>query len=65
MCRDCCVALPRGAMGVSAVCDCGISRSYSFTIFTLTFKFRINLQCYEEKKSNNSITPSFKVFSIL
>ena len=23
--RDSCVALPRGAMGVSAVCDCGIS----------------------------------------
>ena len=21
--RDCCVALPRGAMGLSAVCDCG------------------------------------------
>ena len=21
---DCCVALPRGAMGLSAVCDCGI-----------------------------------------
>ena len=23
--RDCCVALPRGAMGLSAVSDCGIS----------------------------------------
>ena len=23
--RDCCVALPCGAMGLSAVCDCGIS----------------------------------------
>ena len=22
---DCCVALPRGAMSLSAVCDCGIS----------------------------------------
>ena len=21
---DCCVALPRGAVGLSAVCDCGI-----------------------------------------
>ena len=31
--RDCCVALPRGAMGFSAVCDCGISGSYSLTIF--------------------------------
>ena len=26
-------ALPRGATGLSAVCDCGISGSYSFTIF--------------------------------
>ena len=25
-------ALPRGAMGLAAVCDCGISRSYSLTI---------------------------------
>ena len=23
--RDCCVALPRAATGLSAVCDCGIS----------------------------------------
>ena len=23
--RDCCVTLSRGAMGVSAVCDCGIT----------------------------------------
>ena len=23
--RDCCVALPRGTVGLSAVCDCGIS----------------------------------------
>ena len=28
MSRDCCVALSRGAMGLSAVCDCNISRSY-------------------------------------
>ena len=33
MSRDCCVALPRGAMGLSAVCDSGISSSYSLTIF--------------------------------
>ena len=24
MSGDCCLALPRGAMGMSAVCDCGI-----------------------------------------
>ena len=29
---DGCVALPRGAMGLSVVCDCGISCSYSLTI---------------------------------
>ena len=23
--HDCCVGLPHGAMGLSAVCDCGIS----------------------------------------
>ena len=26
---DCCVALPRGVMGLSVVYDCGISLSYS------------------------------------
>ena len=26
MSGDCCLALPRGAMGLSAVCDCGIYR---------------------------------------
>ena len=26
--RDCCVALPCGALGLSSDCDCGISRSY-------------------------------------
>ena len=33
MSRDGWVALPHGAMGLSAVCDCGISRSYPLTIF--------------------------------
>ena len=26
------MALPRGAMGLSAVCECGIFRTYSLTI---------------------------------
>ena len=26
-------SIPHGAMGLSAVCDCGISLSYSLTIF--------------------------------
>ena len=36
MYRDCCVALPRDDMGLSAVCDCGISLSYSLTIFEIS-----------------------------
>ena len=36
MSRDGRVALPSDAMGLSAVCDCGISRSYSHTIFDVT-----------------------------
>ena len=31
--RNCFVALPQDAIGLSAVCDCGISWSYSLTIF--------------------------------
>ena len=34
MSRDGCVALPRGAIGLSAVCDCGISWSYSLFLKT-------------------------------
>ena len=33
MSRDGYVALPRGAMGLSAVCDCAFSGSDSLTIF--------------------------------
>ena len=29
MSRDCCVAIPLGAIGLSAVCYYGISKSYS------------------------------------
>ena len=35
MSRDGWAALPSGATGLSAVCDCGISWSYSLTIFQL------------------------------
>ena len=30
MFHDCCVALPHGAMGLSAVCDCGITVNTHF-----------------------------------
>ena len=38
MSHDCCVTLPRGALGLSAVCDCGISCSYSLTNFGLNWQ---------------------------
>ena len=39
---DCCVALPHDAMGLSAVCDCGISRSYS--LFVMPMLYCLGLQ---------------------
>ena len=33
--RDCCVALPHHTPGLSAVCDCGISGSFSLSIFAV------------------------------
>ena len=36
-----CVALPRGAMCLSAVCECGISWSFSLTFFENMFKYKI------------------------
>ena len=41
--RDGCVALPRGAMGLSVVCDCGISCSYSLTILIVYELLRVLL----------------------
>ena len=38
---DGCVALPDGIMGLSAVCDCGISWSYSPTMFVFGHWFVI------------------------
>ena len=40
--RDWCVVLTHDGTGLSAVCDCGISWSYSLTIFA---------------KNNNKVTP--------
>ena len=39
MSRDGWAALPHGATGLSAVRDCGISWSYSFTIFVIEIKW--------------------------
>ena len=38
----CCVVLPRGAKGLSAACDCGISWSYSLTIFVAMVAVLLN-----------------------
>ena len=35
MSRNCCVALPRDARGLSVICDCGIFRSYSLFLTPL------------------------------
>ena len=35
MSRDCCVVLPLGAKGLSAVCDCGIFWPYYFSCFQI------------------------------
>ena len=37
--RDCCVALPRNARGLSAVCDCGISWSHSLFFKSLLLAY--------------------------
>ena len=49
MSRDGLVALPRGAMGLSAVCDCGISISYSLTFFKASDStcFRLHQNSYK------------------
>ena len=37
MSRDCFAALPRETMGLSAVCDCGISWSYSLFLLGIYY----------------------------
>ena len=49
MSHDGCLALPHGTMGLSAVCYCGISWSYSLTIFHALFLIRAKISqisCY-------------------
>ena len=41
--HDCCVALPHGAIGLSAVFNCGVSCSYSFTILDHPYKVKFVL----------------------
>ena len=45
------MALPCGVMGLSAVCDCGISWSYTLTIFVSNIKNVIIGKRFRFKKS--------------
>ena len=47
MSRDGWATLPCGATGLSAVCDCGISRSYSLTIFKARDSNATSLSTYD------------------
>ena len=47
MSRDGWAALPCDATGLSAVCDCGISWSYSLTIFGTNFQNPNSSSCWE------------------
>ena len=59
--RDCCLALPRGAMGLSAACDCGISRSYSpFSIPLLQMSRLLFLTFTQQTYSFYSLSSSFR-----
>ena len=46
MSRDGWAALPRGATGLSVVGDCGISWSYSLTIFGVRVIYEIDIKLY-------------------
>ena len=48
---DRCAALPHGVMGLSAVCDCGISGSYSLTIL-------VNFVCIVFEQGDKMLTLS-------
>ena len=53
--HDCCVALTHDAMGLSAVCDCGISWSYSLTIFGVNGQGQLCLNyCPTASNANSS-----------
>ena len=56
MSRDGLAALPRGATGLSAVCDCGISRSYSLTNFGI-HPYRFNCTYWNTISMDASFYP--------
>ena len=54
--RDCCVTLPHNSMGLSAVCGCGISCSYS--LFSRIQ--RLKQQSLRDSKTQTSVSWSNK-----
>ena len=56
MSRDCCVALPHSAMGLSAVCDCGIN--YIYEIGKEHLDSRLNIKERGEMNVNPGLTPA-------
>ena len=54
----CSVALPHGAMGWSAVCDYGISCSYSLTFRCKLFSF-IHVLCCSEESAGTAMRSRF------
>ena len=54
--RDGWAALPRGATGLSAVCDCGISWSYSLTISYMLNSFNFHCLHFENKINVSPVT---------
>ena len=58
-----CVALPHGAVGWSAVCDCGISRSYSLFFLNKSHIVMVRMQNINEPRheiSNNVVCATSK-----
>ena len=48
MSHDCYVALPRDALGLSAVCDCGISFMQDAGCLLMMIDFKISFWCSEK-----------------
>ena len=65
MSRDGCVALPHGAMVLSAVCNCGISCSYSLTIFVKESPIRCDVTQCGQIYHNLDAVPRFCDLRIL
>ena len=61
MSGDCCVILSCGAMCLSAVCDCGISSSYSLTFLIEKVESYI---IYLNAMNQNDLIPNQTYYSV-